>query len=242
MQTIEVKLERGMCPVHMFGNTDDRTSPIVLLFMDAFGPRPTLQRVATAIAEGGYRVLMPDLFYARIPYRPLDAQALFSGGEEMARLMTLLEGLDQPVFDADVGGWIALCRDLTDGEARIGAAGYCMGGRYALTAASLAPEVRAAASFHGSTLAPEHGPSAHTRLAGTNARIYIGIADIDPTFDAAEEGRLAQALREARTDHMIESYPDGPHGFVMDDLPSYHAASAERHRRRLQLLLAETLR
>lgn len=241
MQTIEVTTERGTCPVHMLGNLDDRTSPIVLLFMDAFGPRPTLYRIAADIAQNSYRVLIPDLFYSHIPYRPLDPQGLFSGGEEKERLMTLLDGLDQDTIDTDVNRWIGLCRELTDGEARIGAAGYCMGGRYALTAAALAPEVRAAACFHSSNLAPAQGPSAHLRLAGTKARIYIGIADIDPTFDAAEEGRLAEALREARTDHMIESYPNGPHGFVMDDLPSYHPPSADRHHRRLDALLAETL-
>ena len=153
----------------------------------------------------------------------------------------LIGGLDQDALDADVQGLLGLCRELSDGPARIGATGYCMGGRYSLTAASLGAEVLAAASFHGSGLAPESGASAHGRLSGTKARIYIGVADLDPTFDAAEQGRLAAALREARTGHMIESYPNAAHGFVMADLPVYNEAASRRHHERLRALFAEQL-
>ena len=241
MQTINLTLEGGTCPVLLIGDAGDRSTPIVILFMDAFGPRPVLFELAESLAADGYRVLLPDLFYRHAPYRPLDPQSLFSGGEDRARLHVLIGGLDQNALDADVTGLLQLCRELSDGPARIGATGYCMGGRYVLTAASLATEVLAAACFHSSGLAPEAGPSAHTRLFGTRARIYIGVADPDPTFDAAEQGRLAAALRSARTDHMIESYPDAAHGFAMADLPVYSPKAYQRHRERLRELFAEKL-
>src|SRR3954451_5285722 len=37
--------------------------PGVLLMMDAFGPRPRLEEMAEHIAEHGYVVLVPHLFY-----------------------------------------------------------------------------------------------------------------------------------------------------------------------------------
>lgn len=241
METIQAKLPRGDCPVLLFGDARDRSTPIVLLFMDAFGPRPALHRIASRLAGLGCRVLLPDLFYEHLPYPPLDPQSLFSGGPDRARLGTLLSGIDQAALDADVGGLLALCAELSDGAPQIGATGYCMGGRYAITAASLSPQVLAAACFHSSFLAPVGGESAHTRLGGTKARIYVGIAEIDPTFDAEEEGRLAQELRRAATDHMIESYPGAAHGFVMDDLPVHHPTAAARHWQRLEALFTETL-
>lgn len=241
MQTLSLSLKDGVCPVLLFGAAEDRSTPIVILFMDAFGPRPVLFDLAESLASDGYRVLLPDLFYRHAPYLPLDPQSLFSGGEDRARLHVLLDGIEQNAIDTDVAGLLGLCRELSDGAAKIGATGYCMGGRYALTAASLGSDVLAAACFHSSYLAPETGPSAHTRLSGTNARIYIGVADLDPTFDAAEQGRLAAALREARTDHVIESYPGAAHGFVMANLPVYNPEASAKHRARLRELFAEKL-
>lgn len=120
--------------------------------------------------------------------------------------MGFLNGLDQGALDGDVGALLAWCDQWLDEGVPIAASGYCMGGRYALTAATLSDRVALAACFHASNIAPEQGESAHLRLTGVKAKIDAGIAEFDPTFDAAEEGRLAAALRAASVDHIIESY------------------------------------
>ena len=240
MNEVRVPMPRGEAVVRQFGNIQAAAAPIVLVFMDAFGPRPTLYEICERLADSGYRVLLPDLFYMHAPYEPLSPANLFSGGDDRKRLMTMLGGLDQASLDADVGALLGFAETLP-GAAPIGAMGYCMGGRFALTAASLSPRVRAAACFHSSALAPESGDSAHTRLAGTKARVYVGTAGIDPTFDAAEAGRLATALRQADIDHTLENYVGAMHGFVMDDLPAYNAAATARHWQRLEALFAEAL-
>ena len=231
----------GPCRVHAFGELDDQTAPIVLLFMDAFGPRPTLFGLANGLAAAGCRVLLPDLFYAQAPYEPIAPASLFSGGPDRQRLMTMLSRLDQATIDADIKALLAFADANLGDTAPIAAVGYCLGGRYALAAASLDPRLRLSASFHGSALAPAQGGGVHERLAGSRAKIYVGVAEIDPTFDAAEQGRLAEALRAAQVDHMIESYAGAQHGFVMDDIPAYHPAAAEKHWLRLRELLVETV-
>ncbi len=234
---VEVEFSRGACPIHVFGDQNDRDLPIVLMFMDAFGPRNALFSVAESVAAQGYRVLLPDLFYEHRPYRSLDPQSLFSGGEDRQRLGILLGTLTQQAVDEDVAALLAYCQGQLDDGVPLAAIGYCMGGRYALTAATLSANVAVVASFHASTLAPEEGDSPHRRLAGVKARIYIGVAGIDPSFGAEEEGRLAKALREAGTDHIIETYAGVAHGFVMADLPVYNVEGAARHLLRLNELL-----
>lgn len=241
MATIfECDFPRGKSPIRVYGDIDTPTAPIVLLFMDAFGPRPMLDSIAQRLVDEGYRVLLPDLFYDHLPYEPLRPQSVFSGGEDRQRLMTLFGGLNQQKIDADVAALLVFCAEKFGDAASIGATGYCMGGRYALTAATQSERVVFAASFHGSNLAPErdHGP--HTRFANTKARIYIGVAEMDPTFSAAEEGRLAAALREANVDHVIETYARAAHGFVMQDIPAGNAAAADRHWLRLSTELRES--
>ena len=62
----------------------------------------------------------------------------------------------------------------------------------------------------------------------------MGVAGIDPSYDAAEHGRLAEALRSADTDHIIETYHGVAHGFVFPDIPVYDEAASTKHMRRLK--------
>lgn len=119
------------------------------------------------------------------------------------------------------------------------ALGYCMGGRYALSAVTASSRVKFAGAFHASNIAPAQGDSPHQRVAGTKGRIYIGVAGIDPTYGAEEHGRLAAALREADTDHVIETYHGMGHGWVFPDLAIYNAAGAAKHSARFKENLGE---
>jgi carboxymethylenebutenolidase len=237
---LETAFPRGKAPIYGYGAIDDAAAPIVFLFMDAYGPRPALDRIAEPLASEGYRVLIPHLFYDHLPYEPLSPVSVFGGGEARQRLMKMFGALDQAKIDADVRALLAFCTERFGNTAPIGVTGYCMGGRYALTAATSSSRVVFAASFHGSNLALESGDSPHTRFGGIRSRIYIGVAAIDPMFGGAEEGRLAAALRDANVDHVIETYAGAAHGFVMDDLPrAADPAAAARHWLRLSTGLRE---
>lgn len=235
----EIPFPRGTCPIYTFGPPGDRSAPVVLLFMDAFGPRPALFAIAERLAKDGYRVLLPHLFYHHLPFDPLDPQKIFNGGEDQKRLMDMFRSIDQSMIDADVTALLAYADEQFGTAVPIGATGYCMGGRYALTAAAISPRIVMAASFHGSNLALETEDSPHKRLDGIKARIYVGVAGVDPMFEAAEEGRLAAALRDGNVDHVIETYAGAMHGFVMEDLPVHDSAAAERHWNRLSENLRE---
>lgn len=238
---IEAPLSRGMCPIHVFAPADDPSAPVVLFFMDAFGPRPTLFKIAQRLAEQGYRVLLPHLFYPYLPFEPLDPVDSFNGGPDRQRLMDMFQSIDQPMIDADTSALLSFVQDRFGATPPIGCTGYCMGGRYALTAAANSEQVVFAAAFHSSKLALDTPDSPHHRLARSGLRIYIGAADPDPSFGGEEEGRLATALRDGGTDHVIETYAGAQHGFVMEDLPVYDPAAAERHWSRLADNLRETL-
>ena len=239
MQTFEAAFPRGNCPIHAFGPLDVRSVPVVLFFPDAFGPRPASFAVAEALAGEGWRVLMLDQFYEHIPYEPIEPKSIFERGARHDRLMALFGSIDQAKMDADVAAMLALAADRSEPGVPFAATGYCMGGRYVLTAACASERVRFAGAFHASNLAPAEGDSAHRRLASAKGRIYIGVAGNDPTYGPEEHGRLAEALRAADTDHVIETYHGAAHGWVFPDIPIYDAEAAARHMRRLKENLAE---
>ncbi len=231
--TFEAPFPRGSCPIHAFGPVEDRNAPVVLFFPDAFGPREVTFAIAEELAGEGWRVLMPDQFYEHIPYDPLVPKSIFQG-EGHDQLMKLFGSITQEKIDADVAAMIALAEDSSEPGVPFAATGYCMGGRYVLTAITSSERVVFGAAFHASNIAPAEGDSAHHRFAAAKGRIYVGAAGVDPTYDAAEHGRLAEALRAADTDHLIENYKGAAHGWVMPDLPVYDAAAARKHMRRLK--------
>jgi len=239
MKTFEAAFPRGACPIHGFGPLDDRSVPVVLFFPDAFGPRSATFAVAEELAGEGWRVLMLDPFYEHIPYEPIEPKSIFEGGPRHEGLMKLFGSIDQAKIDADVGAMIELAASLSDEGVPFAATGYCMGGRYVLTAASASERVRFAAAFHASNIAPAEGDSAHRRFASVKGRIYVGAAGIDPSYGAEEHGRLAEALRAADTDHVIENYRNAAHGWVFPDIPIYDESAAKKHMRRLKENLAE---
>ena len=113
---------------------------------------------------------------------------------------------------------------------RFGTTGYCMGGRTSLVVAGHVPDrVAAAMSFHGGGLAAEGDPGSPHLLAGRiQAAVYVGGAQSDASYTAADAERLDRALTEAGVDHLMEWYP-AEHGFAVSDNRPYDEAAAERH-------------
>lgn len=213
----------------------------VILYMDAFGRRPALDDMAGRLAAEGYAVLVPDLFYRNAPYGPFDAATAFQNEDSKKALMAMVGGTTQEMIIRDSGAFLkALAAEGVTGP--VGTVGYCMGGARALNAAASYPDhIKAAASFHGGNLASDAPDSPSRRAADIKARVYVGTAGVDRSFPPEQSARLAEALRSAEVDHVIENYVGVAHGWCVPDHGAYDAAGAERHWKRLTLFFAETL-
>jgi carboxymethylenebutenolidase len=227
------------------GSTRDRAEgerPGVILYMDAFGPRPALDGMAERLAQAGHVVLVPDLFYRLGTYGPWDAKTAFSDEGKRAEIMGALNATSQEMTARDSAAFLdALAQKGVTG--RVGTVGYCMGGGRAMTAAATHPDrVAAAASFHGGNLASDAADSPHLRAATIAGRVYVGCAGVDRSFPPEQSARLAQALREAGVDHVIENYVGMQHGWAVPDHAVFDPVGAERHWKRLLTFFAETLK
>jgi len=215
----------------------------IILYMDAFGPRPALDDMAERMATAGYLVLVPDLFYRSGAYEPFDAKTAFKNETTAGQIRAMRGAISQAMTQADTGAFI---KALTDAGATgpIGTVGYCMGGGRAINAAAAWPDrIKAAASFHGGNLAngADDSPAAQAEKLKA-AKIYVGVAGIDGSFPPEQSARLAQALREAEVDHTIENYVGCAHGWAVPDHGAFNVAGSERHWKRLTTLFDEALR
>lgn len=242
-EELEVRTADGVARAWIH-RSDGEPSPGVLLYPDAFGPRPAMHAIAERLAARGRVVLLPDVFFRAGERAPFDPATAFSVPTERERLMALIRSLGTERVAADAAAHLdALAAQPGVRADRIATDGYCMGGRLSFLTAALHPErVRAAASFHGGGLVTDAEDSPH-RLAGrVRAAILLGVADEDRGCTPEHQGALAAALGAAHVDYRIELYRGKRHGFAVSDHAGAHDADAEaRHWRRLEAFLDETV-
>jgi carboxymethylenebutenolidase len=242
MRDIEIGTADGTAKAALIGPQDGSvTDKGVILYMDAFGPREALYWMGQRIADAGYLVLVPDLFYRAGTYGPLDAKTAFGQEDTKAQIMGMMRATSQDLTAKDSAAFIeALSAQGATGA--IGTVGYCMGGGRAITAAARYPDrIKAAASFHGGNLASDADDSPHKLADQIKARVYVGTAGVDNSFPPEQSARLAEAFRTGGVDHAIENYVGMAHGWTVPDHSIYDETGSERHFKRLLTLFEETL-
>jgi carboxymethylenebutenolidase len=186
---------------------------------------------------------VPNLYYRSGPFPPFDPAQVAAGGAERDRFMGQIRSIDGEMVMRDTAAVLAhLDSNPAVSEGPIGTVGYCMGGGYALRAAGVFPDrVAAAASFHGGSLATDRPDSPHLLADRMRARVYVGVAGVDPGFTDEQRQRLDAALRAAGVTFEIETYDAAQHGFAVHNHRVYDREASERHWQRLRSLFDSTL-
>ncbi len=243
MESVSIRTRDGECPANVFTPVGGGRHPAVIFFMDGLGIRPALLEMGQRLADHGYVVLVPDLFYRAGGYEPLDPKAVFATGDVRSALAHLFSSTDNRRAAEDTEAFLDYLNSREDvaGD-RVGTTGYCMGGAISLTAAGTYPDrVAAAASFHGGNLATDSELSPHLLAPRMAARVYVAGADNDSSYPPEMADKLEHALTDAGVDHRCEIYEGALHGWTMADFPVYNRAAAERHWEELVGLFASTL-
>lgn len=241
---VTIKTRDGNCPASVFTPANKAGPwPAVIFFMDGLGIRPAMWEMGQRLADGGYLVLLPDLYYRRGHYPPMNPAQVLADKNSMAELMKMVNSLDRDKKVSDAGAFIDFLSSRPDVKGnRFGSTGYCMGGNCSLTAAGAFPgRFAAVASFHGGNLATEQPDSPHLFVKNITGRVYVAGAIEDASFPEEQKSRLEKALTEARVDHLVETYPGARHGFAVPDVPVFDATAAERHWAAMFKLYGETL-
>jgi carboxymethylenebutenolidase len=232
----------GACQAYVLTPEGAGPWPGVIFYMDAFGIRPGMIEMATHVANQGYVVLLPDLFYRYGAYGPYDPKEVLKG-DFRAIIGPLMGSTDNHKAAADTAAFIAYLDSRPDvAKAKIGTVGFCMGGGMALTAAASYPDrIGAAASFHGGNLASDQPTSPHLLLDKIKAEVYVAIADNDHSYPPEMAERFEAALKAAGVNYESEFYAGKLHGWMKPDMPVYDAEAAERGWNKLFALYARAL-
>ena len=227
-EQVTIRTRDGECQTYVATPVDSGSWPAVILYMDAGGIRPAMIDMAQQLAEAGYLVLLPDLFFRYGPYGPFVPKEVFAG-DFRAVLGPLMATTDNLKAAADTEAFLAYLDSRGDIIGRgIGAVGFCMGGGMAIATAGTYPHrFAAAASFHGGNLATDKPTSPHLFAPKLRGEVYIGAAENDGSYPPAMAEQLEEALTSAGVHFTAYTYP-AAHGWMMPDFPVYDQAAAEQ--------------
>lgn len=239
-ERIEVETADGVADAYLSRPDGQGTRTGVLLLMDAFGLRPTIEEMADRIAARGYVVLAPNLFYraGRAPVTEMpNLQDPDARGAFFAKLKPLMDELTPERVASDGDAYLTLLEAENEGGP-IAITGYCMGARVGWRIVAAHPgRVVALGGFHGGGLVTDAPDSPHRTAGEIDAELYLAFADNDQSMTPENIAELERALDEAGVEYRAEVYEGAGHGYTMRDTPVYDEGAAERHYEELFALL-----
>jgi carboxymethylenebutenolidase len=239
---LEITTAGGVADVVLL-HAGERPRPGVIHLTDIGGIRRATLAMARRLAEDGYTVLVPNVFYrtGRPPVIPFPVRMTDETVKE--RVAELRAPLTPEAMEADGAAYVeALAASPWVSPGPMAVVGHCFTGQMALRIAAARPGlIAAAASFHGGGLFTDAPTSPHLLLPRIRARLYFAHATQDRSMPAEAIAGLEQALAAWGGRYESETYEGAFHSWTVSDSPVYNEAAAERAFGKLTALLAATL-
>ena len=214
----------------------------VLYLTDIGGVRPATRDMARRLAQQGYVVLMPNVFYRTRKPPMFDFPFVMGEPRTAQRLAELSGPLTPEAMERDASAYIDfLDHQPTVRSDSMAVVGYCFTGAMAMRSAAARPDrVLAAVSFHGGRLVTDAPTSPHLQLPRIKARLYFGHATNDNSMNAEAIAKLNAALAAWGGRYESEVYDGARHGWTVPGTPVYNEPQAERAFEKLTSVLEET--
>jgi carboxymethylenebutenolidase len=213
-------------PAHLW-LPESGSGPGILLLQEIFGISRYVEQRAQDLADLGYVVLAPEIFWrlgiSRVP----------EGPAMLDEALALLDRVDWDAAVGDAGEALETLQGLDVVEGPTGVVGFCFGGGLGFNLAAVAdPDCLVA--YYGSAvphlldLAPQvTAPSLH----------HFGLADSYIPADTVAKVEAAVS----REGVVVETYAGADHAFDNPDLPMHHAEASALAWTRTVAFLAERL-
>jgi carboxymethylenebutenolidase len=225
---IKIKSHEGKQYDAMVALPPTGTGPGLVLFQEVFGVNAHIRAVAEQYALDGFVVLAPDVFWRQAPSLQLGYTQ-----EDVNRGIELYMAAKFDDLTADIKTSVAALRALPEVTGKVGAFGYCMGGRLAYVAAATAG-VDAAVCYYGGGIQDSLELAKQVRAP---MQFHYGALDSMIPIAAVDKVRAAFAGKSAE----FHVYANADHGFNCWARGTYHQPSAALAHGRTLSFFAQTL-
>lgn len=192
--------------------------PGIVLCQEIFGINSVMREKADFLAEEGYTVLVPDLFW-----RTQAGIELGYTEADFAKAFELYQGFDENLGIEDIKDTLATLKtlDVCDAEAGLGVVGYCLGGKLAYLAACRLPEVACTVGYYGVGI--ENNLDEARNIQG---KLVLHMAELDQFCSAEARTQITEALSAHKKNVKTFLYPNVDHAFARPHGDHYHKPSA----------------
>jgi carboxymethylenebutenolidase len=212
------------------------TYPGVVVIMEAFGLNDHIEDIARRFAEQGHLAIAPDM-YTR------EGSPDASNIQDVMRVMFSVP--DSQAM-ADLEGAISFLKGQSDSNGKVGAIGFCSGGRYTLMLGCNSTNLDAAVdSAGGFIIQDEHTAqrpvSPIDMVPNLSCPLLALFGEEDANPSPAHAARLQEELDKHGKTYQSRMYRNAGHAFFADYRPSYRAAPAQDMWHRVLLFYGQHL-
>ena len=241
-ETLEIPAADGVTEALLVRPDSNDPLPAIINLTDGLGFRPAFAEQSKRIAERGYVVLTPNIFYRVSKLPPFPSEPDFGSDHTRERFRELTGPLTPVAMERDGSAYVDfLASQPFVSNGPMGVIGFCFAGKFAVLIAAARPDrVAAAASFHGGGLFTDTIDSPHLVLPRTKARLYFAHATNDQGMGAEAIEKLEWALHSRGGEYASEMY-DAKHGWMIPGGRVYDQANAELGFEKLMQLFEQTI-
>lgn len=213
--TLRISAPDGEFSVYRSAPESGGPAPGLIIIQEIFGINPFIKQVADHYAAKGFLVLAPDLFWRLEPGLSLDPETEFEAA------LGLMTRFDQDKGLEDIQTTITALRGDPVCNGRVGAVGYCLGGRLAFLTATRT-DADASVGYYGVGI-----ENFISEKASISKPLMLHIAGEDG-FVPDDAQKVIHEELEPIDSVVLHDYPERDHAFARWDHPAaYHEADAK---------------
>ena len=206
-------------------------APAVVVIQEIFGVNAVMREVADRLAGAGYLAICPDLFWRIEPGVDITDQS----EAEWKKAFSLMQAFDVDKGVEDIQAAITVARKDPGSTGKVGAVGYCLGGRMAYLAATRT-DVDASVGYYGVTIENYLGEA-----KGLAKPLMLHIAGDDQFVPKAAQDQIIEALK-GLSHVKLHVYPGRDHAFARPGGAHFNAEDAATADDRTLAFFAENLK
>ncbi len=204
---------------------------VIIVIQEIFGVNANLRKICDDYAAKGYIAVCPDLFWRQQPGVQLNGQT----PEDWDRAMELYKGFDTEAGVRDLLSTLAHVRAMPECNGKVGAVGYCLGGKLAYLIAARS-DVDAVVSYYGVDLDKYLDEVYDIRMP---LILHIAALDSHVPPDVLAKITKGTGRNPAITVYVYEGVD---HAFARINGKNFNQAAADLANSRTQALFAEHLK
>ena len=211
---VSISLGGGEMAAHL-AMPDGQARGSVIAIMEIWGVNDTMKALAAEFAEAGFVCLVPDLFWRLEP----GVQLSDRNPDDVQKAFDLYYHFDYDAGVADLDEASRFLRAIPEGNGKVAAVGYCLGGKMCFLMCCRT-EIDCAVAYYGTYI--EHS----IKEVGNLSRPFMLHQSLKDRWVQPEVNAFIERKLSPNPNVVIHKYPDAGHAFARKGSETYRESDS----------------